>query len=155
MRLGRSTSVSGVKLLPSVSSWIPLDGLLLAQIHIYVLEDITKWLKIYTKTDSRFQKLHEEFGQRQKSSGNPQKLNFKKYIHSAKALYKEGLCTLLSTTCSLSHFSQHNSSIFFQLKFYILSTNIAHQSANVPHIIYETTYNFSFKASINIQYNDA
>ena len=52
-----------------------------------------KWCKVYTKTDSWFQKSHEGFGQLQTSSGKSIKLKFagillsKKYIPSAKILY--------------------------------------------------------------------
>ena len=73
-------------------------------------QDITKWCKIYTKTDSWFQKSHEEFGQFQTSSGKSKKLKFdgiflsKKYIPSAKTLYTEELSTLLSTNCSSNSF---------------------------------------------------
>ena len=64
-------------------------------LYTYVLAKIsyTKWCKVLTKTDSWFQKSHEEFGQLQTSSGNPKKLNFdglllsKKYIASTKTLY--------------------------------------------------------------------
>ena len=54
---------------------------------------MTKWCKVYTKTNSQFQKLR----QLQTSRGKSRKLKFdglllsKKYIPSAKALYKEDL----------------------------------------------------------------
>ena len=95
-------------------------------VHLCFSQDITKWCKIYTKTNSWFQKLHEEFGQLQTSSGKSKKLKFdglllsKNHIPSAKTWYKEDLLNLLSTTCSpnslyhfWNHFSQHNSYIFF------------------------------------------
>ena len=81
------------------------------------------------KTDSWFQKLHEEFGQLQANSGKTKKVKCewlllsKIYILSAKT-YTEGL-TLLSSTFvnihqisyvsfeTISHFSQHHSSVFF------------------------------------------
>ena len=56
-----------------------------------------KLCRIYTKTDSWFQKSHKEFGQLQTSSGKSEKLEFdglllsKKYIPSAKTLYIEDL----------------------------------------------------------------
>ena len=62
--------------------------------------DITKWCKVYAKTDFRFQKLHEEFGQLQASSGKFKKLKHdglllpKKYIPSAKTLYSEDLSNI-------------------------------------------------------------
>ena len=62
-------------------------------------------------------------------------LQLKHYIHQ---IY----LTLLSTTCvkihlipcvlfeTITHFSRHNSSTFFQFKHYILLTKISHQSTN-------------------------
>ena len=53
-----------------------------------------------TKTDSWFQKSHEEFGRRQTSSGKSKKLNFsglllsKNYTPSAKTLYTEDSCNI-------------------------------------------------------------
>ena len=82
-----------------------------------------KWCKVYTKTDSWFQKSQEEFGQLQRSSGRSKKLKFdwlllsKKYIPSAKTLYTENLLKIHQTTYvifeTISYFSQHNSSVFF------------------------------------------
>ena len=60
--------------------------------------DITKWCKVYAKTDSWFQKSFDEFGQLQTSSGKSKKMKFngllpsKKYIPLAKILCKEDLC---------------------------------------------------------------
>ena len=108
---------------------------------------MTKWCKFYTKTDSWFQKSHEEFGQLQTSSEKSKKLKFdglllsKKYIQLKHYIQRIHL-TLLLTTCvkvhqiphvifeTRSHFSQHNSSVLFQLKHYIHSTKAVHQSAN-------------------------
>ena len=68
----------------------------------------------------------------------PKKNKFLELKHYIQQIY----LTLLSTTCvqihqityvifgTISHFSQHNSSVSFQLKQYILSTKVAHQSAN-------------------------
>ena len=67
-----------------------------------------------------------------------QKNTFLQLRHYTKRIY----LTLLSTTCvkihqinyvifeTISYFSRHNSSVFFELKNYILSTKVAHQSAN-------------------------
>ena len=89
---------------------------------------------------------HEGCGQVQTSSGKPKKLKFdelhlsKIYIPPTKALHTEDLSTLISTICSpnsqipyvifetISRFSRLNSSVFFELKSYILLTKIAHQS---------------------------
>ena len=65
-------------------------------------QDIAKWCKVYTKTDSWFQKLHDEFGQLQTSSGKSKKLKFdglllsRKYIPSAKT-YADDLCNITSS----------------------------------------------------------
>ena len=67
---------------------------ILFTLYTYVLTKIldTKWYKVYTKTDPRFQKSHKEFGQLQTTKGNSKKLKFdglilsKKYIPSAKTL---------------------------------------------------------------------
>ena len=62
-------------------------------------KDITKWSKVYTKTDSWFQKSHEGFEQLQTSGGKFKKLKFdglllsKKYIPSAKT-YTEDLSNI-------------------------------------------------------------
>ena len=99
---------------------------------------ITKWCKIYTKTDSWFQKSHEEFGQLQTGSGKSKKLKFdglllsKKYIcptntflllkHYIQNIY----LTLLSTTCvkihqiPLCHFWSHKSFFTTPLVYIIL-----------------------------------
>ena len=80
--------------------------------------------RFYTKTDSWFQKSHEEFGKLQTCSGKSKKLKFdglllsKKYIRSAKTLHSEDLSSLLSTAFSansLSHFWSHKS--FFTTQF--------------------------------------
>ena len=93
-------------------------------VHLCFSQDITKWCKIYTKTNSWFQKSHEEFGQLQKSSGKSKNLKLdglllsKKHIPSAKTLYKEDLLNLLSTTRSpnsLNHFWNHKSFFTTQL----------------------------------------
>ena len=84
------------------------------------------------------------------------KLNLsKKYIASAKTLYTEYLtfnylCGNSQSYLSLYHFLQHNSSVFFWLKQYMISTKVAHQvqifrlsSApvkvhQIPHVIVQT-----------------
>ena len=75
-------------------------------------------VQIYTKTDSRFQKSYEEFGQLQTSSGKSKNLKFnalhlsKSYIPSAKT-YTEDLSNItVNYLCenlanSLCHFSNH------------------------------------------------
>ena len=70
----------------------------------------TKWYKVYTKTNSWFQKSHEEFGQLQTSSRKSKKLKFdglvlsKKYIPSAKTFYITKIyLTLLSPNCVKIH----------------------------------------------------
>ena len=71
--------------------------------------------------------------------------------------------TLLSTTCvkihqmtyvifeTLIHFSRHNSSIFFQLKHYIISTKVVHQTSNfeILHCLFKVHQfpNVSFQTS--------
>ena len=72
--------------------------------------------KVYTKTDSWFQKSLEEFWQLQTSSGKSKKLKvdglgttFMQKLHYIQRIY----LTLLSTTCVKIHFSRHNSSVFF------------------------------------------
>ena len=96
-------------------------------------------LKHYIQNGAKFlQKLTPGF-KNQKFDGL---LLSKKYIPSARILPKIYL-TLLSATCVkftklptsflkpyISHFSRHSSSVFFLLKHYILSTKVAHQSAN-------------------------
>ena len=67
---------------------------------------MTKWCKIYTKTDSWFQKSHEETGQTR--SGKSKELKFdgpllsKKYIPSAKTLYTEDLSNITFNYCENS-----------------------------------------------------
>ena len=70
-------------------------------IYTYVLYKVlyktkvlyTKWYKVFTKTDSCFQKSHEEFGQLQTGSGKSKNLRFdrlllsKKHISSARTFY--------------------------------------------------------------------
>ena len=61
---------------------------------------MTQWCKVYTKADSWFQKLHEEFGQLQTSSGKSKKLKLNgllvsiKYILSAKTLNTDDLSNI-------------------------------------------------------------
>ena len=61
---------------------------------------VTKWCKVYTKTDTWFQKSHEEFGQLQTSSRKSVKSIFdglllcKTYIPLAKTLYTGDLCNV-------------------------------------------------------------
>ena len=118
-------------------------------LYTYVLAKIlyTKSGKIYTKTDSWFQKSHEKFGQLETSEKSKKvkcdrlllsKNTFLELKHYINKIY----VTLLSTTCvkiyqityvifeTISHFSRRNCSVFFYLKFYILSTKVAHQSAD-------------------------
>ena len=57
---------------------------------------------------------------------------------------------------TISHFSRHNSSVFFWLKHYILSTKIPHESENfqtstagikiyqIPQVIFQTESQFFF-----------
>ena len=46
-------------------------------LYTYVLDKILKFKsKVYTKIDSWFQKLHEEFGQLQTSTGKSKELKF-------------------------------------------------------------------------------
>ena len=80
--------------------------------------------KIYTKIDSLFQKVPEEFVKLQTSTRKSKGLKFdglllsKKYIASAKTLYTEYLpfnylCGNPQCYLSLYHFLQHNASVFF------------------------------------------
>ena len=67
---------------------------------------------------------------------------------------------------SLYHFLQRSSSVFFQLKQYIISTKVAHQvqifrlsAARVkvhqnPHVIFQTKSQFFFKVWISFQCHD-
>ena len=95
-------------------------------LHLCFSQDITKWCKAYTKTESWLQKLHEEFGQLQTSSGKSKKLKFnglllfKKYIPSAKTLYTKDLNNItFNYLCKISpnflcHVWKHKS--FFTTK---------------------------------------
>ena len=66
MCLGRSTPTAHPRVqgkVPSlIPSSIPLNGLLLAQLYTYVLPKILQNGAKLEKTDSWFQKSHEEFG---------------------------------------------------------------------------------------------
>ena len=69
--------------------------------YIYVLAKILQnGANFIQKTDSWFQKSHEEFGQLQASSGKSKKLKFdglllsKKYIPLAKTLHTEDLSNI-------------------------------------------------------------
>ena len=96
-------------------------------LHLCFSWDITKWCKVYTKTDSWFQKSHKEFGQLQTTSGKSKKLKFdglllsKKYIPSAKTLYTEDLSNITfnylceNSPNSLCHFWNHKSFFTTQL----------------------------------------
>ena len=95
-------------------------------LHLCFSLDITKWCKVYTKADSWFQKSHEEFEQLQTSSGKSKKLKFdgllsKKYIPSAKRLYREDLSNItFNYLCEnspnyLCHFLNHKSFFTTQL----------------------------------------
>ena len=55
-------------------------------IYTYALAKVlyTKWCKVFIKTDSWFQKSHEEFGQLQTSSEKSKKLKFTSQILSKK-----------------------------------------------------------------------
>ena len=103
---------------------------------------MTKWCKIYTKTDSWFQKSREEFEQLQGSSGKSKKLKFdglllsKKYIPSAR-IYTEDLSNItfnylgensINYLCHKSFFTTELLFIFLGQTLY--TTKIAHQSAN-------------------------
>ena len=110
--LGRSTPVSEVQP-PFNSLFIRYSPFHLA-LHLCFCQDITKWCKIYTKTDFWFQISHEEFRKLHTGSGRSKKLKFdglllsKKHIPWANTLHTEDLSTLLSTTCStnsLYHYS--------------------------------------------------
>ena len=82
---------------------------------IYVLAKIfTKWCKVYAKTDSWFQKSHEEFAQLQIRSGKSKKLKFDGLLLSKKRISPNNRLlllkhiqnidlTLLSTTCVKIH----------------------------------------------------
>ena len=109
---------------------------------IYTLDicfskDITNRCKVYTKTDSWFQKSYEEFGQLQTSSGKSIKMKLtglllsKNYIPSAKTLYTDDDLSNI-TLCEnspnyLCQFWSHKSFFttpllcIFMLKHYILS----------------------------------
>ena len=101
-------------------------------LYTYVLAKIlyTKSGKIYTKTDSWFQKSHEKFGQLETSEKSKKvkcdrlllsKNTFLQLKHYINKIY----VTLLSTTCvricqitcvifeAMSHFSRRNCSVFF------------------------------------------
>ena len=88
--------------------------------------DITKWCKVYTETDSWFQRSHEEFGKLQTSSGKFKKLKFKglllskKYIPSAKTSYTENLYNITfnylceNSPNSFCHSRNHKSFLIIQ-----------------------------------------
>ena len=87
--------------------------------HLSFSYDITKWCKVYTKTNSWFQKSHEEFGQLQKNCGSPkveirwatfvQKNTFLQLKHDIQGIY----LTLDSTTYESSCENSTNSSCHF------------------------------------------
>ena len=86
---------------------------------------------LYKKTDSWFQKSHEEFGKFQTSSGKPKRLKFdgllfpKNILLQLKHYIWRIYLTLLSTSClkihqityvifeTISHFLRNKSSILF------------------------------------------
>ena len=95
----------------------------------YLLEVSRKfnlWWKVYTKTESWFQKFHEEFGQLERGSGKFKKLQSdglrlsKKYISSAKT-YMEDLSNITfnylreNSPNDLCHFRNHKSFFMAQL----------------------------------------
>ena len=112
--------------------------------------DITKWCKVYTKTDSWFQKSHEVFGQLQTSSGKSKKLKFdglllsKKYIPSAKTLYTEDLSNI-----TFNYLCENSPSDFLRkypikaqiFKFFTARVKV-HQ---IPHGIFKQKVSFSSK----------
>ena len=103
---------------------------------------------VYTKIDSWSQNSHEEFEQPQTSTRKSKKLKsdwlllsknkfVQKYIPSAKTLYTEYLT--FNYLCEISpnylchYITFHDTAplyFFFWLKHYIISTKVAHQSAN-------------------------
>ena len=99
-------------------------------LYSYFCQDIIKWCKVYTKTDTWFQKSHAEFKQPQTNSRKSKKLKFDGLLCQKNTfLYLKHIqmihLTLLSTTCvkihqipyvifeTISHFSRHNSSVYF------------------------------------------
>ena len=110
-------------------------------LHLYICVslNITKWCKVYTKTDSWFQRSHEEFGQLHKSSGKSKKLKLdgllssEKYIPSA-IHYLQRISNIAvnylyeNSLNSLCYFQNHKPFFttkllcIFLLKYYILHT---------------------------------
>ena len=136
---------------------------------------------LYKKTDSWFQKSHEEFEKLQTSSGKSKKLKFDRLL-SPKNIFLQlkhyiwGIyLTLLSTTClkthqityvifeTISHFLRNNSSIFFSsnityflqkqpIKFQIFRLFFARVKVHqIPHVIFQTKSQFFFKVWIFFQ----
>ena len=104
----------------------------------------SRWCKIYTETGSWSQKSHDKFEQPQTSSEKSKKLKFaalllsKNLTPSAETLQRIYLTWLSSISLKITYvifeaiiyFSQHNFSVFFQLKHSILLTKVTHQSAD-------------------------
>ena len=121
--------------------WVPFS----LALHLCSIEVITKWCKIYTKTDSRFQKL-QEFGQLQTSSGKSKKLQFsglhlsKNCIPSPKILFTDSSNIVFNYLCEISRnslsFSKPQVIFHDTTRLYYFSSNvslltkISHQSAN-------------------------
>ena len=139
MCLRKNTSLIGGKALPSISPSIPLGGLLLAQLCTYVLAKLLQnGAKFMQKMTPGFKNHLGSLDQR--SCEKSEKLKFdgllfsKKTFVQLKHYIQRVYLTLLSTTCLklhqiphvifeiISHFSRYNSSVFFQLKHYVLST---------------------------------
>ena len=95
MCLRRSILVLGVKIPSPLDS--PFNSFRWARFSLFLYLcftwDMTKWCKIYTKTDSWFQKSHEEFGQLQTSSEKSKKLKFDEPL-----LFENTFCQLKDCT---------------------------------------------------------
>ena len=114
-------------------------------LHLRFSYDITKWCKVYTKTNSWFQKSHEEFGQLQKNCGSPkveirwatfvQKNTFLQLKHDIQGIY----LTLLSTTYESSCENSTNSSChFWTHQSFFMTQLLGICLAQIPHTFYKS-----------------
>ena len=138
-----------------------------------ILQNAAKFIQKLTPGFKNHMRNLDNFKAR---SGKSNKLKFnglllsKKYTLQLKYYIQRISLTLLSTTCvkihripqgifeTISHFSRHNSSVFFQLKHYI---QILHWKLSdfphlvkiyqIPHVIFQTKSQFFFKVWITLQ----
>ena len=87
--------------------------------------------KIYTKIDSWFQKSLEVLGRLQTSTRKSKKLKFDGLLLSKNKFVQKIYCVEIhQVTYHYITFYNTTPLYFFKLKHYIISTKVAHQSAN-------------------------